>query len=156
GDPRTAGTLEAHNQGMTDGHGWSGANDVFWDCTAAKIDVGKPPTAQNYAIGCTTTAVPAPTGTGFIESSNDPVEPHSLYHAQLADRLARFHAVTNLVHVTATPAHGQDDTWSVTVKNVSDVYIPGPVVIAFTGLPRNLGLADINGLSVAGALYVAG
>src|SRR5262249_57145293 len=47
GDPLTAGTLEAHNQGMTDGHGWSGANILFCNCQAAQIDVGKTTTAHN-------------------------------------------------------------------------------------------------------------
>jgi hypothetical protein len=154
GDPRTAGTLEAHDQGMADGHGWSGANIVFWNCTAAKIDVGKPPTAQNWAIGDTTTAAPAPTGTGFVESSNQPVEPPSLYQAQLKDRLARFHSVSSLVHVTATPVPGQGTAWSVTITNVSKEYIPGPVLIAFTSLPRGVGLASVNGSTAAGALYV--
>jgi hypothetical protein len=150
GDPRTAGTLEAHNQGMADGHGWSGANIVFWNCTAEKIDVGKPPTAQNWAIGDTTTGAPAPTGTGFIESSNKPVTPASLYQAQLKDRRARFHSVSGLVHITATPVPGQANTWSVTITNVSNVYLPGPVLIAFTGLPQGVELAPINVYTPAG------
>jgi hypothetical protein len=151
----TAGSLEAHNQGMTDGHGWSGANIVFWNCTADRIDVGKPPTARNWAIGDTTTVAPAPTGTGFIESSNQAVEPPSLYDAQLADRLARFHSVARLVHVTATPVLGQGSTWSVTVTNVSKAYIPGPVLIAVTGLPPGVGLAPVGGFTVAGTLFGA-
>jgi hypothetical protein len=155
GDPRTAGTLEAHNQGMTDGHGWSGANIVFWNCKAEKIDVGQPPTAQNWAIGDTTTAVPAPTGTAFIESSNKPVTPASLYQAQLKDRLARFQAVSNLVHIAAKPVLGQANTWSVTVTNVSNVFIPGPVLIVFTTLPRGFGLSSVNDYTVAGDLLVA-
>jgi hypothetical protein len=147
---RTAGSLEAHNQGMTDGHGWSGANLVFWDCTADRIDVGKPPTAQNWAIGDTTAVAPAPTGTGFIESSNKPVAPDSLYHAQLADRLACFHRLTSLVHVTALPVPGQGAVWSVTITNVSDVYIPGPVLIAFTSLPQGVVFAPVNAYTPAG------
>jgi hypothetical protein len=155
GDPRTAGTLEAHNQGMTDGHGWSGANIVFWNCTADTIDVGKPPTAQNWAIGDTTTAAPAPTGTGFIESSNNPVDPHSLYQAQLADRLARFHAVSSLVRVRLTPVPGHGSALIVTVTNVSNLYIPGPLLIVFTDLPRPVGLGSANSFTVAAPLYVA-
>jgi hypothetical protein len=152
GDPRTAGTLEAHDQGMTDGHGWSGANIVFWNCKAAKIDVGKPPTAQNWAIGDTTTAAPAPTGTGFIESSNKPVDPDSLYQAQLADRLARFHLVSNLVHVTASGLFlgTTTTTVSITITSVSHVSIPGPLLIVFTSLPRGVALASVNGYTPAG------
>jgi hypothetical protein len=155
GDPRTAGTLEAHNQGMTDGHGWSGANILFWNCQAAKIDVGKPPTAQNWAIGDTTTAAPAPTGTGFIESSNQPVDPHSLYRAQLADRLARFHSVSGLVRVTVTPVPGQSSALFLTVTNVSTRYIPGPLLLVFTNLPRPVGLGSVNSVTVAAPLFVA-
>ena len=51
------------------------------------MDVEQPPTAQNWAIGCTTTFTP--TSNGFLESINQPVDPRSLYHAQLEDRLAR-------------------------------------------------------------------
>jgi hypothetical protein len=152
---RTAGGLEAHNQGMVEGHGWSGANILFWNCTADRIDVGQPPTAQNWAIGDTTTAAPAPTGTGFIESSNKPVEPHGLYQAQRWDRLARFRAASGLVRATATPVPGQGAAWSVRITNVSNVYVPGPVRIVFTGLPRVLGLASGNGYALGGDLFVA-
>jgi hypothetical protein len=151
---RTAGSLEAHNQGMADGHGWSGANILFWNCTADRIDVGRPPTAQNWAIGCTTTAAPAPTGTGFIESSNRPVDPQSLYQAQLEDRLARFAPGAGQAGVTATPVQGQATAWSVTVTNVSSVYIPGPVLIVFTSLPQGVRLASVDGYTAAGNPFV--
>jgi hypothetical protein len=151
---RTAGSLEAHNQGMTDGHGWSGANIAFWNCTADKIDVGKPPTAQNWAIGDTTTAAPAPTGTGFIESGNSPVEPQSLYHAQLADRQARSHPGSSQPRVTATPGQGQGTARSVTITNGSDVNIPGPVPVIFTSLPQGVGLAPVDGYTAAGDPFV--
>jgi hypothetical protein len=155
GDPRTAGTLEAHDQGMIDGHGWSGANIVFWNCTADKIDVGKPPTAQNWAIGDTTPPpTPGPTGKGFIESANHAVTPDSLYEAQLKDRLARFRPVTSLLHIKATPVLGEANTWSVTVTNASNVFIPGPVLIAFTTLPRGGKPAAIINYTVAGDLFV--
>jgi hypothetical protein len=153
GDLRTAGTLEAHNQGMLDGHGWSGANIVFWNCKAAKIDVGKPPTGQNWAIGDTTTPASALTGNGFIESGNSSVDPGSLYAAQLKDRLARFHAVAGLLHVTTTGV-GQSTTWPVTITNVSNVYIPGPVLIVFTSLPRGVALASADGYTAAGDPFV--
>ena len=152
---RTAGSLEAHNQGMVDGHGWSGANIVFWNCTAGKLDVGKPPTAQNWAIGDTTTVAPAPTGTGFIESSNHPVEPHSLYHAQLEDRLARLYDVSSRVRVTLAPVPGQVTTFFVTVKNLGGVSLPGPVLLVFTSLPPGLTLAAASGCTAAGDPFVA-
>jgi hypothetical protein len=155
GDPRSAGTLEAHNQGMADGHGWSGANIVFWNCTAEKIDVGKPPTAQNWAIGDKTTEVPAPTGSGFIESSGNPVTPASLYHAQLEDRLARAFAVSDRVRLRAEPLLAQGTSFAVTITNVSKGKIAGPVLLVFTSLPKGVTLASVSGLTAAGDPFVA-
>jgi hypothetical protein len=150
---RTAGTLEAHNQGMADGHGWSGANILFWNCTAAKIDVGKPPTAQNWAIGDTTTAAPAPTGTGFIDSSNHPVEPYSLYEAQLQDRLAGHAPLVNVaaqVHVTQSIQPESPRTVSVTITNVSGADILGPLYVVIAGLPHGVTVAGATGHTVTG------
>jgi hypothetical protein len=150
GNPKTAGTLEAKNQGMVDGHGWSGANIVFWNCTADQMGVEKPPTAENWAIGCTTTFTSK--SNGFLESVNHAVNPASLYQAQLADRLARFHSVSSLVRATATPV--LDHTTTVSVKNVSNVFIRGPVLIVFTHLPPGVGLATVDGFTPAGDPFV--
>ena len=43
----------------------------------------KPPTANNYSIGCTGNVG----GSGYIASKGAPVQPRSLYLAQLAERL---------------------------------------------------------------------
>jgi hypothetical protein len=153
---RTAGSLEARDRGLVDGsqQGWTGANVVFWNCTADQMDVERPPTAQNWAIGCT--AKFTPTSNGFIESSNKPVQPQSLYKAQLADRLARFRSVSSLVRVTATsPVLGPSTTLFVTVTNVSNVFIPGPILIAFTNLPQGVHLTSVNGSPATGDLFVA-
>jgi hypothetical protein len=68
-----------------DGHGvgWAAANCVLWQCTAPVITCRKPPTAQNWAIGCWGQFV----GDGHWRSMNQSVKPESLYAAQLADRL---------------------------------------------------------------------
>jgi hypothetical protein len=68
-----------------DGHGvgWAAANCVLWQCTASVITCRKPPTAQNWAIGCWGQFV----GDGHWRSMNQSVKPQSLYAAQLADRL---------------------------------------------------------------------
>jgi hypothetical protein len=109
--------LQAVNRGDSGtGHGWAGANNVFWNCEAMVILVMKPPTAQNYAIGwsgATDAATlnvaarfgerlerigerggvkfklsPQPLlGDGHIESPTAPVAPRSLYLRQLQDRL---------------------------------------------------------------------
>jgi hypothetical protein len=65
------------------GAGWSAANSVFWQCTAAKIDCYKPQTANNYSYGSWAQYG----GDGYWESSNEQIRPRSLYYAQLANRL---------------------------------------------------------------------
>jgi hypothetical protein len=65
------------------GHGWAGANQVVWNCVARGMIIEDPPTAQNWAIGCKGEHK----GDGKWESIGDPVLPHSLYLAQLKDRL---------------------------------------------------------------------
>lgn len=79
--------------GYGTGHGWSTAHSVGWNCDLAGGHgvVQQPPTAQNWMIGCSGQIDgngPFAHPTGFIESTNAPVEPASLYEAQLADRLA--------------------------------------------------------------------
>ena len=104
------------------GHGWMGANTVFWNCLSPVILVGKPQTEQNFAVGAygiyditteeketyiqkryykfTTPTIVTPNypatkifigspmhGTGYIESPYNPVNPSSLYKAQLSYRL---------------------------------------------------------------------
>ncbi|MEE1013533.1 MAG: DNRLRE domain-containing protein [Clostridia bacterium] len=94
------------------GHGWAGANIVFWNCGAPHIGVMQPPTAQNFAIGIS--AVPAANtasialqliqsinkqagtnfvyngypfaGDGYMELQNRPAKITSLYQAQQNNR----------------------------------------------------------------------
>ncbi|SDC02255.1 DUF6298 domain-containing protein [Pedobacter soli] len=65
------------------GAGWSAANSVFWQCSAARVDNYQPPTAQNWAFG--TWAQFA--GNGYWDMSNEQIQPRSLYYAQLKDRV---------------------------------------------------------------------
>lgn len=105
--------LQAVNRGwMGTGHGWGGAQMVFWNCAAPLIAVQRPPTGQNFAIGYrsgherpqivaaalrevkSTSRQHTPDttpfwGDGYTESPGAPVEPASLYRAQLRSRLAR-------------------------------------------------------------------
>lgn len=66
------------------GHGWAGAQMVFWNCTARSMRVYRPPTAQNLAIG---SVAEESSGDGYWESKNVPVAPRSLYLRQLEERL---------------------------------------------------------------------
>ncbi|MGZ3939149.1 MAG: DUF6298 domain-containing protein, partial [Flavisolibacter sp.] len=65
------------------GAGWSAANSVFWQCSAARIDCYKPPTANNWSYGSWAQFG----GDGYWESSNEQIRPRSLYYAQLANRI---------------------------------------------------------------------
>ena len=44
------------------GQGWAGANDVLYRCATGSYLVENPPTAHNWAIGCTGTRTAAPAG----------------------------------------------------------------------------------------------
>ena len=52
---KNGGFLQAVNRGGSgSGHGWAGANVVFWNCAADVVLVSDPPTSeQNFAIGYT-------------------------------------------------------------------------------------------------------
>lgn len=65
------------------GAGWTAANSLLWNCSAARVDCYKPPTAQNWSFG--TWAQFA--GDGSWWSSNDAMNPRSLFYAQLKERL---------------------------------------------------------------------
>ncbi|MEZ4825447.1 MAG: T9SS type A sorting domain-containing protein [Bacteroidia bacterium] len=74
-------------------HGWAAVHSVAWNCDVktGQLVVEKPPTAQNYAIGCRGTILgtgPFNQLSGYREGSNVPgLEPGSLYEAQLYARL---------------------------------------------------------------------
>jgi hypothetical protein len=94
-NPRLLGLYNRGHYGTS--HGWAAAHSVAWNCDLAKGDliVQKPPTAQNYAIGCSGGRItgkypPAPFNEpeGYIEGINTKnILPRSLYLAQLAERL---------------------------------------------------------------------
>lgn len=74
------------------GHGWAGVHSIAWNCNigTGTYIIEKPPTAQNYAIGCRGTisdTSPFNQATGFIELTEvTDLEPVSLYRKQLVDR----------------------------------------------------------------------
>jgi hypothetical protein len=73
------------------GHGWSGANMVIWNSTAAGYTVQNPITAQNWLIGSVgqirSPDFPNPLGNPapYLDSHGTNVATDSLYQAQLAD-----------------------------------------------------------------------
>lgn len=91
--PKVDLTLGIYNRGdYGTGHGWATSHSVGWNCDTAgtKLVVQKPPTAQNYAIGCRgiiTGDGPFTQPAGLIEGANTPgLFPASLYQAQYLDR----------------------------------------------------------------------
>jgi hypothetical protein len=70
------------------GQGWAGANHVLWNCEAKTV-CQKPPTADNWALGCKGTIgkplVVRPSG--IFESWGTAITPRSIYMTQLKDRL---------------------------------------------------------------------
>jgi len=94
-------SLAARNRGNSGtGHGWSGANMVFWNCQAPEFKVESPFTAQNWVIGGIGTItnpgdfLNGPLGiydshgshVALGDAANNPND--SLYIAQLNERLA--------------------------------------------------------------------
>ncbi|MGK4585538.1 peptidoglycan-binding protein [Kitasatospora sp. HPMI-4] len=84
-DLRIDGSLQLVNNGTRgSGHGWSDANSTAWNCTTQSYTVQDPPTAHNWAIGCTGT--PAKGSDGEVQSGGTHLLPTSLYAQQLLDR----------------------------------------------------------------------
>ncbi|MBN1765273.1 MAG: hypothetical protein JW860_08460 [Sedimentisphaerales bacterium] len=76
--------LRLGNRGSRgEGIGWAAANCVLWQCHAAIIECDKPSAAWNWAFGCWGEFE----GKGFWRQSNSFIRPHSLYAAQLEQRL---------------------------------------------------------------------
>jgi hypothetical protein len=83
-----------NRKAMGTGHGWAGAQTMFWNCKSPSYDikVESPKGAMNWGIGCTGSKK---NGTGYWESWGANVLPRSLYIAQLNDRLGSA-AVNNV------------------------------------------------------------
>jgi hypothetical protein len=106
--------LKVRNRGASGtGHGWAGAQQVFWNCETRStnnpgsdtIHVDSPPGAKNFGIGCDGTNR---LGAGFYEDFGTPVTPRSLYLQQLKDRLGQV-AVDNI----AAPQQQAGSVWDI-------------------------------------------
>lgn len=88
------------------GHGWAGAQVLFWNCSASSIIADAPKGAMNWAIGCTGAKSEgrwAPEEPfGIWHSHGNSVTPRSLYLQQLADRKGK--AAVDAVTVPAQRA----------------------------------------------------
>ncbi|WP_255474367.1 DUF6298 domain-containing protein [Pontibacter qinzhouensis] len=86
------------------GAGWTAANSVFWQSTAARIDNYAPPTAMNWAFGAWSQFG----GDGYWGNTNSHVKPRSLYYAQLSNRVGekvmeRAHLLPMETDATSSP-----------------------------------------------------
>lgn len=72
-----------HRELWDNGVGWAAANSVLWQCSAPIVVNRAPPGAHNWAIGCWAQFV----GNGHWRSSNEFVDPDSLYLYQLKERM---------------------------------------------------------------------
>lgn len=88
------GALNVRNRGNSgSGHGWAGAQALFYNCEANQMIVQSPPTALNWRVGC---------------EKGKHVRPRSLYLQQLAERLGP-RAVENIT----TPAQRDGEIYDV-------------------------------------------
>ncbi len=71
------------------GHGWSGAQIVFWNVEASSLACERPPGAENWCIGLVGRHVPGRLARtdGHFELEGRHASPSSLFLAQLEDRL---------------------------------------------------------------------
>ncbi len=97
------GGIDLKNRGeMGSGHGWTMGWGVVWNSAASSLVIQNPPGAANWSIGTKGEEQYEPMWIagqhhrrddgfdlpgGFIESPGHPVQPASLYRAQLAERL---------------------------------------------------------------------
>lgn len=79
GSALTLGYRAGNNAGV----GWAAANSVLWNCSASVIRCWNPPGATNWSFGSWASFE----GDGVWKSSNDFVQPDSLFAEQLKTRL---------------------------------------------------------------------
>jgi len=79
-------TRVQNRKAMGSGHGWAGAQTMFWNCQSdvSEFKVESPLGGMNWGIGCSGVVK---NGAGFWESWGTRVVPRSLYYQQLQDRL---------------------------------------------------------------------
>jgi len=125
------------------GHGWTGANMVYWNCDS-QVLVYNSPLAWNFAIGytgvpreqklgifewynrrggirnCPTSGFPL-MGNGYIEAADRPAAPRSLFKQQLINRLGydRAKAVIEVDEIKL-PEVSREKTIASVDKNVYD------------------------------------
>ena len=105
--------LRAQNRRFSgSGHGWAGAQQMFWNTEHVVYVVQSPPCAINWSVGQVGNIAPGKfppeEPAGIVESAGQVVRPRSLYLQQLRDRLGE-EAVTNVT----TAAQRQGRVWNI-------------------------------------------
>ncbi len=105
--------LRAQNRRFSgSGHGWAGAQQMFWNTEHVVYVVQSPPFAINWSVGQVGNIAPGKfppeEPAGIVESSGQVVQPRSLYLQQLRDRLGE-EAVMNVT----TTAQRQGRVWDI-------------------------------------------
>lgn len=85
------GSLNVQNREESgSGHGWAGAQTLFWNCRVKSMVVQSPPGHINWAIGnladITGKGSWYETAASYVESTGKPVAPASLFEQQLKER----------------------------------------------------------------------
>lgn len=133
------------------GHGWGDANSTAWNCNTQDYLIQEPPTAHNWAIGCTGTL---DTGSnGQIQNPGANVLPASLYDEQLAERTG---AAANDFSIATSPGSTSVTADGSTSATVSTAVTSGPaqtIAISVGGAPAgvtaSLGAASVTAGSSA-------
>lgn len=152
------------------GHGWSGGQIMFWNCTAFKMIVQDPPGDQrNWAIGCKSPTITNVGGwitesSGFIESQGTFITAiPSLFIAQLNERLATlsnnqydFISKENVLFIAPNPAKYQitihsnqpfNSSSKISILNVNGQIVKKQMEIVANSddkLTFNLDVSDLN------------
>ncbi|MBR1630857.1 MAG: hypothetical protein IJ680_03295 [Paludibacteraceae bacterium] len=148
---------------MGTGHGWAAVQSVLWNCDVdskqGRIGLQKPPTSQNYAIGCmaqniTGNPIAASNFTrGYVEGQNAAgLEPQSLYEAQHRAR----HQATATPEITSPDIIQLDaERQHLTAKDHIDRLnlwsISGQLIMSLNGLEpgQHIELPDMTHLCIA-------
>lgn len=103
------GAMTANNhRGGGSGHGWAGAQILYWNAHASSLRVDAPNGAMNWSIGSVGAKIADGGGEpfGIWESHNVPVTPRSLYYTQLSERLG-----INALNSVVLPAQKVGTIW---------------------------------------------
>ncbi|KAF1017104.1 MAG: hypothetical protein GAK31_00363 [Stenotrophomonas maltophilia] len=92
------------------GHGWAGAQQMFWNTGSTQLVLQAPPHAMNWSVGKAGATVPGKfppeEPAGMLQRPDEVVVPRSLYLQQLRDRLG-----ASAVDAVTTPAQRHGRVW---------------------------------------------